>query len=61
MHRVREDGSTKAEEIAAGKLRGSRVDASAVASLRKTPEAWVRGLRSSVVERAIPVDGRRQR
>jgi hypothetical protein len=60
LHRVREDGSTKAEEIAAGKLRGSRVDADAVTSLRKSPEAWVSGLRSSVVERAIPVDGRRK-
>lgn len=60
LHRVREDGSTKAAEIAAGKLRGSRVDADAVMSLRKQPEAWVRSLRSSVVERAVPVDGRRK-
>jgi hypothetical protein len=56
---VRDDGESVAEKLEAGKLRGSRVDANAVTSLRKSPEAWVRSLRSSVVERAIPVDGRR--
>lgn len=60
LHRVREDGSTKAAEITTGRLRGSRVDARAVASLRAQPEPWVRSLRSSVVERAVPVDGRRK-
>lgn len=58
---VRDDGESVAEKLEAGKLRGSRVDANAVTSLRKSPEAWVRELRSSVVERAIPVDGRRER
>jgi hypothetical protein len=58
---VRDDGESVAEKLEKGKLRGSRVDASAVASLRAQPEPWVRELRSSVVERAIPVDGRRER
>lgn len=56
---VRDDGESVAEKLEAGKLRGSRVDATAVASLRAQPEPWVRNLRSSVVERAVPVDGRR--
>lgn len=57
---VRDDGESVAEKLEKGKLRGSRVDARAVASLRAQPEPWVRSLRSIVVDRAVPVDGRRE-
>lgn len=60
LESVRDDGESVAEKLEKGKLRGSRVDARAVTSLRAQPEPWVRSLRSSVVERAVPVDGRRK-
>lgn len=49
-----------AGKLASGALRGSRVDAEAVRSLRQQPEAWVVNLRSSTVQRALPVEGRQR-